>query len=311
MKNKKIFIIGILVAVLIALPFLMDREVMELNDEIRKNKSGNFISLSDGVVHYELGGSQKGELVVLVHGFTMPSFVYDNIFRALVDSGFQVLRYDLYGRGLSDRPKIPNNTDLFDRQLVELLEKLKIQKQFKLIGSSMGGIVVCEFAVRHPEKVKSVVFISPAGFPLKIPFAGKLVKLPYVGEYVMKTFGDISLMKGTSTSFEKPDAWKKFQVQFEEQFLYKGFKYSILSSLRNMPFGTHKETFRRLGKLKIPTLLVWGKNDKVVPYSSSEVAMEVMPKADFFSIADAGHTPHYDTPEKVIPRIIEFLKNRK
>jgi pimeloyl-ACP methyl ester carboxylesterase len=81
----------------------MEFESTELTDDLRESLSGEFIKISDGVVHYELEGPSNGDLVVLVHGFSAPFFVWDPTFKFLVNNGFRVLRYDLFGRGYSDR----------------------------------------------------------------------------------------------------------------------------------------------------------------------------------------------------------------
>ena len=82
----------------------MRGETKRLTPEVRTGLPGNFIQLSDGVVHYELAGPEDAPVVVLVHGFSVPFFIWDPTFEGLSEAGFRVLRYDLYGRGFSDRP---------------------------------------------------------------------------------------------------------------------------------------------------------------------------------------------------------------
>ncbi|MEP7137424.1 MAG: alpha/beta hydrolase, partial [Chloroflexota bacterium] len=130
----------------------MRDETKELNDEARKSAGGAFIQLSNGVTHYELGGNESGEVVVLVHGFSVPYFIYDPTFEFLTRSGFRVLRYDLFGRGFSDRPHMDYNLDLFIEQLSDLLDTLRFTPPVNLIGLSMGGLIASAFTVRHPER---------------------------------------------------------------------------------------------------------------------------------------------------------------
>src|ERR1700722_14337737 len=98
-----------------------DQERADLTDEARQGVDGNFIRLGDGIVHYQIAGPPSARTIVLVHGFSVPYFIWDPTFDALVASGLRVLRYDLYGRGWSDRPEVSYDADLFDRQLAELL----------------------------------------------------------------------------------------------------------------------------------------------------------------------------------------------
>jgi alpha-beta hydrolase superfamily lysophospholipase len=72
---------------------------------MRHGTTGQLATLSRGVTHYTLEGPQDGPLVVLIHGLTTPAFVWDGIAPVLVARGYRVLRYDLFGRGCSDRPR--------------------------------------------------------------------------------------------------------------------------------------------------------------------------------------------------------------
>src|SRR5919108_266239 len=117
-------------------------EIKELNDRARQEASGSFIQLSDGLTHHELSNPDGDEIVVLVHGFSVPYFIYDPTFRFLTRSGLSVLRYDLFGRGFSDRPATPYNIDLYVRQLSDLLTGLNITRPVSLVGLSMGGPII-------------------------------------------------------------------------------------------------------------------------------------------------------------------------
>jgi triacylglycerol esterase/lipase EstA (alpha/beta hydrolase family) len=105
----------------------------------RRGLGGQFLRLSDGLTHYEVPGPADGPLVVLVHGFSVPYYVWDSTVTALTSAGFRVLRDDLYGRGYSDRPALDYTADVFDRQLTELLDAVGRRRQVDVIGMSMGG----------------------------------------------------------------------------------------------------------------------------------------------------------------------------
>src|SRR5258706_1730610 len=105
-----------------------DQETASLTDEARKGAGGSFIRLSDGVVHYELAGPERAGTVVLVHGFSVPYYIWEPTFEALARAGHRVLRYDLYGRGYSDRPRLSYDAETYDLQLLQLLSALKIQE---------------------------------------------------------------------------------------------------------------------------------------------------------------------------------------
>ena len=134
------------------MPFPYRDETKELNDETRKNATGSFIQLADGITHYELGGNEPNEVVVLIHGFSVPYFIYDPTFKFLTESGFRVVRYDLFGRGFSDRPAARYDIDLFVNQLAGLLDALRVTRPVNLIGLSLGGIIASTFAIHQPDR---------------------------------------------------------------------------------------------------------------------------------------------------------------
>jgi len=155
-------LVAALVLVLIAAYVHYDQETSTLTDAVRQTVSGSFIRLADGVVHYELAGPPNGRAVVLVHGYSVPYYIWDPTFASLVAAGHRVLRYDLYGRGYSDRPDVVYDPELYDRQLFQLLSSLGIQEPADLMGLSMGGSIAVAFAARHPERVHTLTLIDPA-----------------------------------------------------------------------------------------------------------------------------------------------------
>ena len=107
-------------------------ETLELTDSERSKADGSFIELPCGNTHYELKGD--GESVVLVHGYATPYSLYEKVFEGLVANGYKVLRYDLLGRGLSERVEAVYDPALFARQLRELTEALIGEETFYLLS---------------------------------------------------------------------------------------------------------------------------------------------------------------------------------
>ncbi len=295
-------------------------ETKELNDETRKDApSGAFIRLPNGVTHYELSSnppSSKGKRlgvrlpVVLVHGFSVPYFIWDPTFHALASSGFRVLRYDLFGRGFSDRPHARYNLDLFIQQLSDLLDALNF-KQINLVGLSMGGAIASGFTVRYPERVRKLVLIDPVGtHPMPLNLIYKAAILPGISELILGLAGTERMVKGVASDFFDSAHVEMFQNQYRVQMQYRGFKRAILSTLRNRAVGGFPKIYERLGKLGMPVLLFWGRNDQTLPFAQSQSILELVPRAEFHVIEDCGHIPHYEKPEALNPILIDFLKRR-
>lgn len=282
-------------------------ETKELNNATRKDAGGSFVTLADGVTHYELSGPENGKPVVLVHGFSVPYFIFDITFEFLVKSGFRVLRYDLFGRGFSDRPRAANNIQFFVRQLKDLLDALNF-KDIALLGLSMGGPITAAFIREHPGYVRKHVLIDPAG--VKQTVLGRSIealKMPIFGELAFGLFGSALMIKSLASDLFDPKAVEFFQNQYKIQMQFKGFKRALLSTLRSNMLNSFYETYADDGRLQKPTLLFWGRDDKTTLFANSATLLTALPHAEFHAIENCGHIPHFEKPEIVNPILLEFL----
>jgi len=289
--------------------FIYRGETKDIDDDIRASISGSFIRLSNGCTHYELGGPDSGEAVVLVHGFSVPYFIFDPTFSFLADSGFRILRYDLFGRGFSDRPVVKYNMDLFVSQLKELLNTLDL-KQVNLIGLSMGGAIASAFTVRFPERVRRLALIDSIGTrPAPFSWIYKAALLPGISELILGMVSANRMVQSMASDFINPEQVKRFQDQCRVQIQYRGFKRALLSTLRNKTVDGIPKVYQSLGKLDMPVLLIWGRNDQTLPLEQSRDILSAVPRAEFHVIENCGHIPHYEKPDEVNPILQQFLNS--
>src|SRR5262245_47281480 len=112
-RSRLLWMVLIIVSVaalsLWALRYFTNTETVDLDQSVRSQAPGKFIKLSDGFVHYQLIGPSEAPTVALVPGATVPFFVWDPIIDPLLKAGVRVLRFDLFGRGYSDRPNLRND----------------------------------------------------------------------------------------------------------------------------------------------------------------------------------------------------------
>lgn len=284
-------------------------ETKELNDATRRLTGGSFVQLPDGVTHYELGNITRDQTVVLIHGFSVPYFIFDPTYHFLTQHGFRVLRYDLFGRGFSDRPDVRYNIDLFVKQLTDLLEALRLVHPVHLVGLSMGGAVAAAFTARCPERVKSLTLIDPAG-ARAIPETPmlKIVKLPFLAEAVLRIMGSEAFVDMNARDFFDPKLVEHFKSLYRVQMQYKGFLRAMLSSTRNGMLDSFLDVYKQVGKLSKPVLLFWGRNDKTLPFEFSRDLCAVIPNVQFHVIENCGHIPHYEKPEETNPLLLTFLR---
>lgn len=297
-------------AVLFGVYRYYDREKHALDDLARQSVEanafgGSYVRLAAGVTHYQLAGPKNAHTVVLVHGFSVPYFIWDPTFDALTAAGFRVLRFDLYGRGWSDRPDVTYNPDLFDQQLVQLLGALNINEPIDIVGLSMGGPITVNFATRHPASVRKVVLYDPAygkGFPP--PWQ---LRAPLVSDFVMAVLRAPTMPASQRDDFVHPERYPDYFPKYTTQMRYKGFRRAVCSTIVNFLSVDNTGAFAEFGKSGKPVLLIWGRADQTVPFSVSDNVRKAIPQAEFHAIDDAAHLPFYEHPEIVNPILIEFL----
>jgi pimeloyl-ACP methyl ester carboxylesterase len=287
--------------------FTAGRETLTLDDAARqKAPSGKFIQLSEGVTHYELGGPAGGPVVLLISGFSTPYNIWDPTFDGLTKAGFRVVRYDLYGRGFSDRPVAEYDGNFFDRQALDLVDALGIQ-QVDVGGISMGGPIAVTFAVRHPNRVRKVMLFDPGYFTgNRGPWA---LRAPLLGEYNMAVTIAPGLAQSQWKDFAHPERYPHYLDEYHEQMRYRGFRHALLQTLRNYISTNVTEDFTTLGKSRRPVLLIWGRADKETPLELSDGVRAAVPQAQFHVVDDAAHIPQYERPEIVNPIVIDFLSH--
>ncbi|HEX8912092.1 MAG TPA: alpha/beta hydrolase, partial [Humisphaera sp.] len=262
-------------------PYHYRGETETLDDAARAALPGQFVAPPDGVVHYELAGPAGGPVVVLVPGISVPYTTWDANVPALANAGLRVLRFDLYGRGYSDRPDVVYDADLFDRQIVNLLAALGLSEPVSLVGLSMGGAVVTHFAAQHPERVRRLVLIDPLSATPAATLPVKLVLVSGLGERLMDWFGNRILVGGQSHDFNRPELVAAFQEKYRSAMKYRGFKNAILSTVRSIPGWRIAEAYERVGQAHYPVLLFWGRQDRTIPFETHRKVQALIPRAEF------------------------------
>ena len=296
--------LAVFIFLLVGIYYVFDPEINELNETTRARLGGQYIRLSEGVTHYKLEGSEKGRVVVLVHGGTVPIWVWDKQVSALIKKGFKVLSYDQYGRGYSDRPHVTYDRTLYTNQLLELADKLGLKETFDLIGISMGGAIAVNFTAKYPDRVRKLVLISPVINNFKVP---SVLRVPVFGEFMARIIGVRVIVKRFKSLMEGKHESEKYTELFLEQTTYKGFQQSILSMIRNDAVGNYNKAYQNVGKQKRDVLLIWGTDDREITKEMIRDIQTFIPLVIFKPVEGVGHGIVFQKPEEVNKLILSFL----
>lgn len=297
--------------VLAVLPGLRDAEREDLDDAARARAPGKFLSLPEGQVHYELTGPEEGEVVVLLPGASLGMFVFDALVPRLAARGYRVLRYDLYGRGFSDRPEGEYGPERFERQLLGVLSALGLQRPVHLVGIALGALIGVLFTARHPERVRSLGLIAPDGFGTELPPSVKVARLPLVGgvlgHYLIRVLGDSTVLSRLRHYSAKP--LPELEPRVRESLRYRGFKRALLSSLRHqMPIDGAAGVYADVAREGVPTCVLWGARDAMTSPELTARVREVMPRASFVLLPDSGHLPQCEEPDAVADALVRAFR---
>jgi len=234
----------------------------------------------------------------------------------LVNAGFRVLTYDLYGRGLSDPHPGTHNASLYTSQLSQLLAILRVEQPFYLVGFSMGGAIAAHYSAENIGRIRKLVLVSPAGMPFEMPFMGRVLLWPFVGEFLSEsTIGKrMAVRRAYAGLFLTPE---KCQEQFDfvqnltkyHAYKKKGYFPTILADVREFPLNNCTEAFRAIGeKGNFPVKLLWGTADTTTPYTGAKEALTLIPRAKLFTLEGGSHMALLEEHALAHPEIIQFLK---
>ena len=282
-------------------------EHADLDAAARRGAGGKFVTLGDGETHYDVAGPDTGQRVLLAHGFSVPSYIWDSTVTALTGAGFRVARYDYFGRGFSDRPNVAYDADLFDRQMVQLLDSLGWKEPVDIVGLSMGGPVTATFTGRHPERVRSLTLVDPAsGERSSLP---PLIRLPILGPVIWQTFAVPGMAQGQLTDFVEPAKWPDWADRYRVQMQYRGFGRALRSTLLSGGGDGNDSVYAKVGETRKPVLLIWGVQDSTVSIKNADRVRKAIPQAQYHPIERAGHLPHMERTDVVNPLLITFLRS--
>ncbi len=309
-KKKITLIITVLLIAIIAATYpLSNVEKNISNNAFRKKTGGNFIQLSNGYTHYQSNNKDQNKTVLLVHGFSVAMYDWDEQYLFLSDHGFNVIRYDHFGRGFSDRPREEYSQKFYCRQINELMDLLKITSPFYIIGHSMGGGIAAAYTADNPDRVKKIILVSPIVDESKNNFKITLIKTPVIGPYLTRLILRKNLIKRAEELFDEASTPnKKLYINFfKKQFSIKGTEWAIRSLFKHDGLGSYEESYNKINSLNKPTILIYGDADKSVSLKNLGAIQKMIPSIKTVVLKGIGHMPTMQDSEKLNAIILAQL----
>jgi pimeloyl-ACP methyl ester carboxylesterase len=282
-----------------------------LNDAARaeltsSGKADTFVKTSQGVMHVRIDGPADGPVVLLVHGGVVGGYGFENWREPLAASGYRVLVPDLLGYGYSERPKVSYTDKFYTTQLHELLEGLSVTEPINIVGASLGGAIVTDFAAAYPNDIASLGLVAPSGLGPEEGVAPALM-LPVIGDVAFRVVGGSTVTQQMSDAYEGSPVRDQMIDWMGEQTRFRGFGEGILNTLRNYDSIWTEDSYRSVGKSGLPVFAAWGTEDVVHPYDRAALLKKWVPQTELLTIQDAGHAITYGRAADVLAAYTPFL----
>ncbi len=240
-------------------------------------------------------GSQAHS-AVFVHGWTGSGRDWLTTMKAL-PPGYIAYAPDLRGVGRSARPEDGYTIEQYTADVFALIESLDL-RSIDLIGHSMGGAIALRLALDHPERLRSLTLVCPVpadGLPAGGPDSqerrrtartDRAAALTMAGAFYARAVPPAAIEEGADAIMDASE----------------GHYWRSLNAIESLQLG------RRLPQLTVPTMLMAGDSDAVVPIDLALAMWEAIPNCALRIFADVGHSPALEAPEEYLPALLAFLE---
>ena len=258
-----------------------------------------FVQIDDNKIRYlESGDSTK--TLVLIHGLGASAERWEKVI-PFFEKSFHVIIPDLIGFGFSDKPLTDYTIDFFSKFLQKFLDSINVKNPI-IVGSSLGGQISAEYAAKHPKNVEKLVLVSPSGMMKQSTPALDVYIMAalYPNEQNAKNAFEMMEGSGESPNQEIIDGFVKRMKLPNAKLAFM----STILGLKNAKVITEK-----LHSITVPTMIVWGSDDPVIPIIHADEFVESIKNCTFFEMDGIGHTPYVQDPSSFASKVLEFLNS--
>jgi len=257
----------------------------------------------------------KGTAVILIHlgGGSVEDWVHN--INALAQR-HRVYAIDMVGAGLSDKPRLPTSWRDFSDYTAQFISDFMDTQHLErasLVGNCIGGYHSMYFAIRFPDKLEKLVLVTSWGFGSDTPLVFRFIKLPIIGELIMRPNRKLTARIWKSMVYDKTLITDELVEMYYRMASLPGFSKSALTMLRAVEdFGGIRADISHyladnLPAITTPTLIVWGQQDTYRPVAHAYVARDKIPNSELHIFDPCGHIPQLERPEDFNKLLLEFL----
>jgi len=312
LKAIKFLLVLVLVAVIgiFAWGYAPDRDVTELRAEYGGEPS-QLLPLPNGqTVHMRDEGPRQAPVLLLLHGSNSSLHTWQGWVDALKDQ-YRIIRIDQPGHGLTG-PHITNDysTTAFVDTGAMVMKQLGIEK-YSVVGNSMGGHVAWNMALAYPDNVIGLVLVDASGAPdsapQKLPIGFRLAQNEAIAPILQWFTPRMIVARTIQQSVADPKRVTDAQIdRYYDLLRYPGNREA--TRLRNK-VPRIEATPEQIASIAVPTLVIWGAKDTLIPVKSAEWFSNHVPRSSAIIYRDLGHMPMEEAPQRTARDLRQWLKD--
>jgi pimeloyl-ACP methyl ester carboxylesterase len=275
------------------------------------NEASRFLDDGQGAkIHYRDQGNRDGPAILLIHGSNSLLQTWEPLV-ALLGDKYRMISLDLYGHGLTG----PNPVGAYDAEtniaaVVKVLDAVGVEKAY-WVGNSMGGWLTWRAGLSVPERAAGLVLIDASGAQVEQKgelYLGARLARSSIGQMLLPEITPRFLVKSSlQENFARPERLTEELVdRYWELLRFPGNRQAAVDRAKT---PREPEKWAEVGRLKMPVLLLWGEQDKVIPLSHARAFKAEIPGSQLITYADAGHLPMEETPAQVARDIGSWIEN--
>ncbi len=269
-----------------------------------------YVRVGNVRTRYRTAG-ETGHPLVLIHGLgaSLESWMYN--LQPLAKQ-HRVFALDLVWFGKSDKPARQVTGEYFANFVVSFMDAIGV-RQATLVGNSMGGMIAIKTALRYPNRVTGLVLVNSAGFGPELAWWLRLRSLIPIGEFVRPSirtarYAARYLVYDPSTLTDdliqavlelglQPNSMEASRRVLQYGVNWRGLRPDALREIRD---AAHQ--------LRVPTLIVWGKQDRVIPVTQAEIAHRRISNAQLHIFDHCGHAPMIEKADEFNRLVTQFVR---
>lgn len=250
----------------------------------------NTISVNNLDVSYNDNELEGVPVLIFIHGFPFNKSMWNRQMNELKDD-FRVIAYDIRGHGNTDNGNADFSIELFARDLIGFMDALKVDKVI-LCGLSMGGYISLNAITNFPERFNALILCDTnciADTPEA--YERRLKSIDSIKENGMEWYADASIK---NLFAPESISTKLAEIESVKEMILNTSQQSIFNTL--LALSNRKETCSKLEQIKVPVLILVGKEDKIAPPEAAQLMHKSLKDSLLRIIGHAGHVSNIENP---------------